>query len=61
MNVYNIIINIKNPEIKKKKKKKKKIDIQYFQLNQNLHMKKVNENQIQYHIQNKNIYLDQHF
>ena len=61
MNVYNIIINLKNPEIKKKKKNKKKIDIQYFQLNQNLHMKKVNENQIQYHIQNKNIYLDQHF
>ena len=61
MNVYNIIINLKNPEIKKKKKKEKKIDIQYFQLNQNLHMKKVNENQIQYHIQNKNIYLDQHF
>ena len=61
MNVCNIIINLKNPEIKKKKKKEKKIDIQYFQLNQNLHMKKVNENQIQYHIQNKNIYLDQHF
>ena len=61
MNVYNIIINLKNPEIKKKKKKEKNIEIQYFQLKQNLHMKKVNENQIQYHIQNKNIYLDQHF
>ena len=42
MNVYNIIINLKNPEIKKKKKKKKKkkIYIQNFQLKQNLHMKK---------------------
>ena len=26
MNVYNIIINLKNPEIKKKKKKKKNLN-----------------------------------